>query len=387
MKRITLIIFLALSAMAGAQVRYQAIVDRVAQSPLVEAAYARFQAEVGGIVSEPLLEQPEIEAAYFLGSPSSIGNRWDIGVSQSFEFPTAYKHRRQLRQLQANAAQNDFIQRRIALCREAQELCADLVYFNALVALNTHSVEHALQMDSLYQKRLESGDCSILDCNRVRIDLLERQKELRLAEAERDMLLADLRALTGDPQLSFEQSQYAPISHGISYMERLGGHPELRALAYQNNIDSASLALAKAHQLPSFSIGYAAEHEAEESFHGVKIGLSLPIWNSRKQVRAARAATRASEMELSTTAQRIEQHMQSAHTKMIALQKSEAELRSLIDHSGGAELLGKAFLAGELPLEHYLSDLALYLDSRKSLLEVQRELEHALLKLEEVLFY
>lgn len=387
MKKTNLIIFLALSILAQGQVRYQWIVDRVAQSPLVEASYAHFQAEVGALVAEPLLEQPEVEAAYFLGSPATIGNRWDVGVSQSFEFPTAYKHRKALRQLQANAAQNDFHSRRIALCREGQELCADLVYLNALVALHQHSLQQAQQMDSLYQRRLESGDCSLLDRNRVRIDLMERQKELRLAQVEQALLLNDLRTLCGDTSLVFSQCQYEPIRQGVDYMERLPRHPELVALALQQQEDSAQIALTRAHLLPSFSIAFAAENEVEEAFRGLKLGVTLPLWNRGKQVRAAQASLRASDMELSTATQRLLQHTQGLCSKLIALQESESELRTLVDITGGEALLKRAFQAGELPLEHYLSDLARYTDSRRSLLELQREMEHTLLELEEVFFY
>ena len=387
MRQIFLSIFILAAFGLQAQVRYQEVVDRVAQSPLVEGFFMQAGAATAEAYAEPLLANPEIEGGYFFGSPSTIGNRWDLGVSMEFAFPTAYKHKKTLRQLQANGAMQDFVRQRMVLCREAQDLCADLVYLNGLAQLHYHSLTAAAEMESLYLQRLDAGDCSVLDYKRVSLEYAQRYKDYSLAVAERDMLLNDLRVLCSDTSLSFDQSQYQPVLLSNDFQQYVERHPEVVALRLQLAQDSAALRLARAQRLPSLSIGYASENEAAEAFRGIKAGVALPLWNNKGQQRRADLAMRTTQMALNNTSQRTLNHLQGLYNKALSLQQHVAALQGILTQDNGEALLKKAFDANEITLERYLLDMAQYTEMRKSLLEVQRELEHTVLALEEVQFY
>ena len=53
-------------------------------------------AEKIGNKSGIYLDNPEIEFNYLWGNPSAIGNRTDIRVVQTFDFPSAYKYKNQI---------------------------------------------------------------------------------------------------------------------------------------------------------------------------------------------------------------------------------------------------------------------------------------------------
>jgi len=388
MKRLTLSLFILIALGAQAQeIRYKSVVDQVAASPLVESLYMQTAAGVAEIYAEPLLANPEVEGAYFLGDPGSIGNRWDLGVSQQFEFPTAYRHKKTLRELQSRSVVLDFERHRMELCREAQDICADLVYFNGLIVLLQNGYNSACEMVSLYQKRMESGDCSILDYNRVQLEMAEKQKELKLAQTERDMLLSDLRVLCGNKDLTFSQSTYEPFNFHYVPVNYSEYHPDVKEQRNQLKIDSAEWRLARAHRLPDFSVGYGSENETSEAFRGVKVGLSIPLWKNRGAERKAKFAMKSSQMQLEVTQTRKLNQLEALYNKAVSMKEYAESMKAILDQNNGEELLQKAFDAQELPLERYLMDRASYNDNRKSLLEVQRELEHVVLELEEVLFY
>src|SRR5690554_5758435 len=42
------------------------------------------------------LQNPEVEYNYLWGNPTPVGNRTDFNVTQSFDFPTAYRYRNQI---------------------------------------------------------------------------------------------------------------------------------------------------------------------------------------------------------------------------------------------------------------------------------------------------
>lgn len=388
MKRtiISLFILIALGAQAQ-EIRYKSVVDQVATGPLAMSLYEQNMAAYTGIYTEPLLANPEVEGAYLLGAPGSIGNRWDLGVSQEFEFPTAYRHKKKLRELQANSIMLDFTRRRMELCREAQDICADLVYFNGLIVLLQNSYNSASEMVALYEKRMQSGDCSILDYNRVQLEMADKQKELMLAQTERDMLLSDLRMLSGNMELTFSQSTYEPVR--ITYLpeQYVENHPDVKEQRNQLRIDSTEWRLARAHRLPDFTVGYSSENEATEAFRGVKVGLSIPLWKNRGAECKAVCQMASTKMLLEISERRTRNHVDALYNKAMTLNGYAENMQNILNENNGEELLKKAFDAQELPLERYLLDQDSYNDNRKSLLEVQRELEHVILELEEIMFY
>lgn len=113
----------------GAQTHYaQVLKDVEANNPVLLAARKRAEAQQTAAHVGALLPNPEVEAAYFWGDPSSVGIRWDLGISQSFEMPSVMVRRARLRNLQEQAASLDYQVVRNATLLEAQLTCADIIY-------------------------------------------------------------------------------------------------------------------------------------------------------------------------------------------------------------------------------------------------------------------
>ena len=50
--------------------------------------------------------------------------------------------------------------------------------------------------------------------------------------------------------------------------------------------------------LPKFSVGYAGEFTPDEGWQGVKLGVSIPLWENRNRVKHARAEVAAAEQAM-----------------------------------------------------------------------------------------
>lgn len=387
MKRISFIILFSLLAFAGvAQVRYtQVMVQLENQSPLFAALHQKMEAEQLAAKAGSLLDNPEVEFALFQGSPSEVGNRWDLGVSQSFDSPTAYKHKARIRRLAAAGAEIDYRVRRQELLLEAQMLCADIVYYNALVENYTRCASAADSMALLYQKRFENGDCNILDFNRVQMESSEAQNKLALAIAERDMLLGELQVLNGGQAIAFNQQAYDPVDLPADFetwhKEMEQSNPALAQLESQYSISQSELSLARSENLPSFSVGYASENTTGEVFRGAKVGMTLPLWKNRGQVKKSMAEQRVAEIELNNAKLSYNNHLKGLYNKVAALKKNVDRLNLTFSNYGSTALLQKAFIASEISLEEYLLGIDFYNDAAVSLLEAQHELEQAVIEL------
>lgn len=366
-----------------AQLPYQSVVSRVEnESPLVEALRQQKEAKKMSVTAGSLLDDPEVEFGYLWGSPSGKGNRWDLGVMQSFDFPTAYKHKKRILQLTAESADVSFDQQMNALRVEVRSLCSDIVYNNALVALYGRCVANADTMVFVYERRYQTGDCNILDYNRVKMDAADAHNKLNLAVAERDMLLGELKALNGGKEIDLSNIDFeSVVPSEEAFAQLVRSNPELQALEMQSAISESEINLSRTQNLPHFSAGFGSENEVGEAFRGVKVGVSLPLWSNRGQVRRAQAEKRMVEEQLNSERLRYENRMRGLYAKMKALQQNVQTLEETFNQYNSIALLKKGFDGGQVTLEEYLLGVEFYNDAEISILEAKKELEQTYIQI------
>ena len=383
MKKIIIILLLiawALPARLDAQPHYaQVLKDVEANNPVLLAARKRAEAQQTAAHVGALLPNPEVEAAYFWGDPSSVGVRWDLGVSQSFEMPSVLVRRARLRNLQEQAAGLDYQVVRNATLLEAQLTCADIIYYRALGMIYTRRCQAAIRIADLYQRRYAAGDCSILDYNRAQMNLADVQNRAAEINLQGDHAVHDLQRLVGGESYLFYQSEYEEVRVETSFeswYEQLEmQNPSLRLLDNQVEAARYQRQLSRAQWLPEVSVGYASENVVGETFRGVKVGLSLPIWSQQRAVKASRLAEAAATEELSSQRTEWFSRLQCMFHRHEALIRNVGNLKEAFQRCNSIDLLDKALDAGEISLEQYLLEADYYYNIEMQIWDVAHELE------------
>ena len=383
MKKIIIILLLiawALPARLDAQPHYaQVLKDVEANNPVLLAARKRAEAQQTVAHVGALLPNPEVEAAYFWGDPSSVGIRWDLGISQSFEMPSVLVRRARLRKLQEQAAGLDYQVVRNATLLEAQLTCADIIYYRALGMIYTRRCQAAIRIADLYQRRYAAGDCSILDYNRAQMNLADVQNRAAEINLQGDHAVHDLQRLVGGESYLFYQSEYEEVRVETSFeswYEQLEmQNPSLRLLDNQVEAARYQRQLSRAQWLPEMSVGYASENVVGQSFRGVKVGLSLPIWSQQRAVKASRLAEAAATEELSSQRTEWFSRLQCMFHRHEALIRNVGNLREAFQRCNSIDLLDKALDAGEISLEQYLLEADYYYNIEMQIWDVAHELE------------
>lgn len=149
------------------------------------------------------LANPEVEFNYLWGSPSPIGNRTDINVTQSFDFPTVYGHRSKLSKLENANVDLMYKSERINLLLRAKQVCIELAYYNALAKEYAGRLANAQRIAETYQARFEKGDANVLENNKAQLNLTTVSNEMNRIEIERSSLLSELKTLNGGKDISF----------------------------------------------------------------------------------------------------------------------------------------------------------------------------------------
>ena len=254
-----------LSCASMAQYQYQQVLDQVEQnSVMLKSLQAQRDAQKASAVGSSLLEDPEVEFGYYLGTPTDIGKRWDLSVSQSFDLPGVYVNKGKVRSLQKEGAEINYRAERIELLKQVQVLCSEIVYHRALGATYLMCVQNAEDIALNYEKRLKSGDCSLIEYNRVKMEASQMRYKMQMTIMEHNSLMNELKVLNGGNTVDFAQKEFAEAAVPQDFeswcKNAEQSNPMMQNLINQMMIAERESKLAKSEMLPRFSVGYASEN-------------------------------------------------------------------------------------------------------------------------------
>lgn len=324
------------------------------------------------------LENPEIGFNYLWGDPSSMGERKDFSVSQSFDFPTAYGIRKKIADAKNEQSDLEFELQRKSVLYKAKTLCNELIYLNALNRVLTKRVDHASNIAKAYSIRFDKGEINILEKNKAQFNLLNAEKELEANETEREVLLAELTALNGGNTVSFMQATFDAVELPLDFTSWYTTYEKKNIILQQAHNDVAlseeQIKLSKALSLPKFSGGYMSESVVGESFKGVSLGMSIPLWENKNKVKVASAQQQVA-IELAND-KKIQTYNQlkGQFEKALNLQETLASYKESFQELNSTDLLKKALDAGEISLIDYLLELTLYYETTDKFLAIEKEL-------------
>lgn len=374
-----LILFLFLPLMAQAQPRpLQQFVDSViAHSPRIRTLQARMEADEAAAHAENRLEDPSVSFRYMWGSGDSEDEK-DLIVSQSFDFPTAYLHRSQIKRREIQNAQLQYRAACHDVLLQATQLAVELCYNDTLLHLVRQ--QDAMSEDFLNAEstRLKEGHTSVHRYNESqRLNLIHHQR-IRTLEAERQALLTEFKTVCGfdyHPVVivgnidHFKQELLFPKEPNFEqwWQEVAASSPEMQLVDNAVNLAELNVKSAKDGWLPQFTVGYEQELTHSDKLRGVSVGLSLPLWSNGGKVKAARRALEAAQLDAQDQRLSFYTRLHSLYLKAYGEMSSATEYRSLLYQQQNGDLLRRTFEEGLITRPDYLEGMI-------GILEIQRDL-------------
>ena len=374
---ITIILITASSIFA--QKSIDSLLKQIEQNNTTLAAIRKsVDAEKTGNKTGLSLQNPEVEFHYLWGNPSAIGNRTDIEVSQSLDFPTAYVYRNQLANLKNEQAELEYKKQRLEIFLQVRLLCAELTYQNALHAEYQNRYKNARELAQSVNTKAKNGEANILDQNKAKVTLINTEAELKYIEIERQALLQQLASLNGGIAVDYNNIDFQTMPINTNFEQWTAqaavNNPLLAWLKHEIEISDKSIQLQKAQSLPKLNAGYMSEKVVGEHFQGVSVGISIPLFENKNTVKYTHLKSDAAQHRETDEKLRFYSEMQILHTKTVAMQQNIAKFREQLSLQSDLELLQKALDKGAISLTEYLFELTVYYESVEKLLEMEREL-------------
>lgn len=311
------------------------------------------------IRSQNNLEDPSVEYSPFYTKGTDGMSSSELVVSQGFDFPTRYAARRKSGRLQSEYLDRQYLVARRDLLLGARLQCLDLIRLNRTRELLEARLRNAGELLALFEKRLEEGDASILEVNKIRMERMNATTELAQNESARQQVLAALQAMNGDQAVAFGVTEY-PEAPAVGEYDRLRDEllaAELEVQASESAVRAAGqeVRLNRQNWLPSLEVGYRRNTALDEASNGFLIGASFPIFSNRHKSRMTRARYSAAQLRSEEVRLQADARIRAQYDELGRLQETMQTYDTALMHTT-LEMLRRAVEDGQLSVIEYYTE-------------------------------
>lgn len=330
MKKILITVLASIVAAGASAQQIETILREVEQNNLeLQAIRKNNEAARLEIRNRNLPEDPSVEySPFYLKGYDGMASS-ELVVTQGFDFPTLYAARHKSGRLQAEALEMQYLTARRDVLLEAKRLCLELVYQNRVRELLEMRRKNTEELLGLFTRRLEAGDATQLEVNKIRMDRMNVQTELTQAETARQSARQQLLALNGNAPLELEPTEYSAGfftgDYEKLYDEAVASDVALRAFRASEQAAAQEVRVNRQNWIPKLEVGYRRNTEMNEARNGFLVGASFPLFSSQRKVRIARAQHAGTQLQLDNARMQTENRVRARIQELQALEKAAAD--------------------------------------------------------------
>ena len=346
---------------------------------------AQIDAQASEIKTNNNLSNPVVEGGYLFGK-GRAENKWEVGVSQEFEWPGLYSSRGAANKARVEAMKLGYSVKQLQLLTEAYGVCLDIISLNRQIEYEKNIQSN---IDALYEKNMkafEHGEVSVIDINKLKVERIGLQQKIDDCVLRRDALVKQLEGYNANmPLAGVESLNEYPAQQLVSLDEYLAeakeSAPEVMQYRADMAADEKDVKVAKMQGLPKFSLGYKHANEEGNSFNGATVGVSLPIFENRGKKKAAKAKAISSQLAYDNAVLALTNEVTTNYNKATTLGKQLAGYSEALDGVNNVEILNKALAGGQISLLTYLQEVRYFVEARAVMLEMESEYNQVLVNL------
>lgn len=370
------------TALADAYTDALAEIER--NSPRLRALAQNRDADIAATRTGQTLADPEVEVGYlwgFKGGP----DRKDLAVSQEFDLATLSGAKGRVAAGQRAEADAAYAEARREVMLEARLALIDLAACRASEDILRRRQAQGHRIVEVSQRMNQTGQMSLIDLNKTRLSDAENDNALRLAELATRKAEMTVQTLNGGVPVTFvcsEMPQTAlPADFGAWVDQAVATDPSVQALRSTAAVNASEVGLAKAGNLPTFTLGYSGEFITDGTLNGAKLGVTVPLWGNRGSVRAAKAREAATRLQIEDASLAKRAELELAYEEARSLAMLEVVYAEAVAQADNSALLSRALEMGEMSIHEYLVESDYTYDVEQRLLDIRRQYAEAVARL------
>lgn len=283
----------------------------------------------------------------------------ELVVSQDFDFPTLYAARNKASNMKNEELDKRFLLERRNILLEARQLCLDIIHINKRQTLLNKRMDIADNLLRLYEKRMENGDATILELNKVKMERMELNAEAEELQATLRSVQSQLTAINGNNPIRFAATDYPPMAplpdDATLISQYLASDAEILVAEAETRNTQQNINISKQNWLPKLTVGYRRNTNLDEAVNGFLVGAAIPLFSNRHKTKEARAIHESQLLKLEDTRN---QNASAAQSMIAELRHTENAMKAydvnLMETT--LQLLGKAVEASQISSIDYFRE-------------------------------
>lgn len=380
MKRIFIIIAACALGMPALPQGVDEVLRSVAQhNKSLQARQQADKAEKTGIDAENGLEDPSVEYSSFFSKGVNGQAGSELVVTQGFDFPSVYGNRKRAGREEKAAVDHRAEAMRRDVLLEAKNLCLDLIRLNQEKDLLEQRMRNADELLELYEERLDAGDATIVELNKIKMERMSVQTEVLQNNAAHRTALQSLLALNGNMPLTFEEREYPTVALTNDYEtlrnELLAHDAELKAAEAGMRAAERTLGTQRQKWWPKLEIGYRRNTgEGGTKEHGFLVGGSIPLFSNRRQVKMAEAQAVSARLEADEARLQAETALLSGFNELQQLRKAMS-VYDLPLMTQTLKLMKESVKGGEMSVIDYFTEADQVYRNMQAYMELENQFQ------------
>lgn len=314
----------------------------------------------------------------YMNGDNINGQKYEISVSQGFDWPGLYITRSKANKSKIKAAEYEFQNKKLEILLRAKLLCMNIINVNRKISIQTEVYNNIKQLHDEYNKGFNHGEISILDINKLKIEMLNVKQALDKTHILKQNLINELISLNNNQNLMNIESlcQYPTqaLDDLNTYEIQVKTlNPEYSLYNKLSESSQKEVSIAKMGWLPKLSIGYKHANELGDKFNGISVGLSLPLFSNLNKVNKAKYEQLSINYEQQSYYTEEISNLKNNYSKAVYLKEQINLYNSALSNSVNKDMLKKALDGGQISLLNYLLELRYFLEAEQTLLDLEHE--------------
>lgn len=387
-------ILLAACAFSSFMVNAQDPISRVVSTIIDNNPELRSEREL--IVAQSLddsdanaLSDPQVDFSRVWGA-HGIGNKLQLDVSQSFDWPGLYRARGKAAAAGRNAAELLAQWTELQLSLDAKMLLVELVYVRKQLQLASEMQNTITRLGEAMETAYKNGEVNELAVRKIAIERYKQASDIDDIISRESQICESLQSLSPDVRLDLSDIIDYPFEKVLTLEQYLNQidelDPEVGAARASIDMERLNAKVAQQSRFPGFSIGYQHQAEMGDFFNGFTVGVALPVFQNRKARIAALNRKAAAEEGVTAILAKKRAETQTAICELQLWGKQVEDFSKIFGDNVYFTLLEKAYKGGEMSLHEYLSEMQYYNEVAQTYLDAEYNYFQALVSLNQYNF-
>jgi len=313
---------------------------------------------------------------YFPGSPDAIGVKQTISATQSFEFPTNYVRRGKLNKETYAREETEYELNRVRTLLEARNTAYRYICLKAkLVVLQEKLAEYSALKSGLVAM-LQEGAVTRQDFNRLNIELSITVSEISSSQAEINAIKSNLDYISGGKSTLLDAAGYDRFPEPdllVLDSIRRAMHPAFLLYDKEFAISQQRLSLTRSDNLPDIEVGFGSEIIAGNHYTGPSVGLSIPLWTNRNEVKLASVRSSSAAVEREAAQSSLSSDLKTMFEYYMNLKQNFEAMKENYSVFGDVAGLAEALKEKEITISEYISYLESVYDIREAIIDLDKD--------------